>query len=72
MKFELLFHNQAKLELFESAEWYAQRSLQAYSEFSDYVSSSIEKIKINPHAFPTVYKNKKKCIIKKFHSQLFL
>ncbi len=66
MEFKLLFHNKAKVELLESAEWYAEKSIQIFSEFSDKIASGIENIKINPHAYPVVYKNKRKCIIKRF------
>lgn len=72
MKYRIVFHPLAKKELFESANWYFERSLSAHSKFQIEISTLILLLKENPLIFPKVYIEKRKVSLKRFpYSMVF-
>jgi len=63
---KLQFHQEALREYIKAMLWYAKRSFDAPFNFEAEVDSMVERIFANPLAFATVYKNKRKAVLKKF------
>jgi hypothetical protein len=69
---KLQFHQEALREYIKAMLWYAKRSFDAPFNFEAEVDSMVERIFANPLAFATVYKNKRKAVLKKFPFYLLI
>jgi len=66
MKYQILFHPQAKIELFESKKWYAERSLTALRKFQLEISTLLALLAKDPFIFQISYSTKRRANLNKF------
>ena len=60
------FFADAKAELDESFDWYAQRSVRAASNFTNAVNAALERISTDPEQFPKIDETQRDCPVKRF------
>lgn len=66
MKHQIIFHPLARLELFESKRWYAEKSLIALRKFQVEVTTLLSILEEEPEIFQIVYGTKRNASLKKF------
>lgn len=66
MKYKILVRPEAETELMESVYWYEEKIKGLGSSFLLSVEASLESISRTPEAYPKVYKNIRRALIRKF------
>lgn len=66
MKHQIIFHPLARLELFESKRWYAEKSHIALRRFQVEITTLLSILEEEPELFQTVYGTKRIASLKKF------
>lgn len=64
--FSIELSNEAEKDFEKSYAFYYENNPKVADTFFQNINRSFEKIKENPHTFPTVHKDVKKYVIKKF------
>ena len=72
MKHQIIFHPLARLELFESKRWYAEKSLIALRKFQVEVTTLLSILEEEPEIFQIVYWTKRIASLKSFPIHLFM
>ncbi|MBN3905920.1 MAG: type II toxin-antitoxin system RelE/ParE family toxin [Nostoc sp. NMS1] len=66
MIYQLIISREAELDIQDGFEWYEQRSSGLGSEFVRAVDSSLALIGRNPLAYPQVYRQVRRVLIRRF------
>lgn len=71
MKLKVLIRPEAAIDVLEAAKWY-QKNLDGLGDrFLTSIDSAIDTLQQNPEAFPKVYKELRRILIKKFPFGIF-
>ncbi|MCU7500490.1 MAG: type II toxin-antitoxin system RelE/ParE family toxin, partial [Ignavibacteria bacterium] len=66
MNSELFFRPEAERELIEAVNWYEERIKGLGSSFLLSIEAAIDSISRNPKAYPKIYKNIRRILIRRF------
>ena len=66
MSYKILIQPEAELDLQEAFDWYEENSRGLGSEFVRAVDASLSQIQRNPLAYPLVYKEIRRKLVRKF------
>lgn len=66
MNYRILIQPEAEFDLQEAFDWYEENNSGLGSEFIRAVDASLAKIQRNPFAYPTVYREIRRKLIRKF------
>ncbi|MEH2311533.1 MAG: type II toxin-antitoxin system RelE/ParE family toxin [Nostoc sp.] len=66
MSYQLIISPEAELDIQDAFEWYEQRDSGVGSEFVRAVDSCLALIRRNPSAYPVVYRQARRLLIRRF------
>jgi len=71
MMIDIIIQPDAANDILEAAKWYDNNLMGLGESFLESVDSAINSIQQNPEAYPKVYKELRKILLKKFPFSLF-
>lgn len=71
MSYRLLIKPEAELDLEDAYNWYEQQSRGLGSEFIRVVDASLANIQLNPLAYPLIYKQVRRKLVRRFPYAIF-
>lgn len=71
MSYSLVIRSEAELDIQDAYQFYEERSQGLGSEFVRSIDACISKIGRNPRAYPTVYRQIRRVLIRKFPYGIF-
>jgi plasmid stabilization system protein ParE len=66
MSFNVIVRHEAELDLIDAVKWYEENLKGLGSNFLLNVEATIQSLSRNPQAYPKVYKNIRRALIRKF------
>ncbi len=68
MSLEIIVRPEAEVDIIEAAKWYDKNLNGLGEKFSESLDSTIHLMQQNPEAFPKVYKDVRRILLKRFPS----
>ena len=71
MNYRILIQPEAETDIQDAYNWYEENSKGLGSEFIRVIDASLSKISRNPYAYPTIYREFRRILIRRFPYGLF-